>query len=696
MTDDTPFITCPDMSRRQMLHTLAVGSVGMALAGRFAGDAALAAQAADTSPLMPLNRFPRMVQEFFVERENEIHQQRLKRLSGLRTRSNAEAYVQAVREKIRTSFGPNPVKTPLNPRVTKVVERDAYRIENVLFESRPGFLVSANLYVPKGRKFPLPGVVASCGHSANGKAIDTYQAFCQGLARLGYVVLIFDPIGQGERMQYVDASWTPVRGTGTAEHNYAGIQQVLVDERFCMWRAWDGIRALDYLLSREEVDARHVGITGNSGGGTMTTWLCGLEQRWTMAAPSCFVTEFRRNMENELGADMEQCPPRALALGLDHEDFLAALAPKPVIILAKEKDYFDARGNEAAYHRLKGLYRLLGAEDNIGYFVGPTYHGYSQENREAMYRWFNRCTGISEAQTEPTLVMEKEETLWCTPHGQVAELQSRTIQSFTQQKSRTLAAKRLDLDGAALPRAVADTLRLPRPAGVPEFRILRPLPDRKYPMRHALPYMVETDPGVHAIVYRLTREPLLSRPPRDTTSAILYVSHASADQELRSEPLIRELLAGEPEAALYTCDVRGVGESEPQTTNLTSRGEYSTDYFYSSHANMLDYPSVGQRTFDVLRVLDWLNAWGHSQIHLAAKGHGALPATFAALLSGHVTQVTLKNALTSYTEVASATDYGWPLSALPPGVLTSFDLPDCYRELKKKNLKLVEPWGASK
>ena len=228
-----------------------------------------------------------------------------------------------------------------------------------------------------------------------------------------------------------------------------------------MWRAWDGIRALDYLMSRKEVDVRHLGITGNSGGGTMTTWLCGVEQRWTMAAPSCFVTEFRRNMENELGADMEQCPPKALALGLDHEDFLAALAPKPIIILAKEKDYFDARGNEAAYHRLKRLYRLLGAEDNIAYFVGPTYHGYSQENREAMYRWFNRCTGISDAKTEPKLVMEKEETLWCTPHGQVAELQSKPIYSFTQEKSRSLAAKRLDLDGAALPQTVAEALRLP-------------------------------------------------------------------------------------------------------------------------------------------------------------------------------------------------------------------------------------------
>jgi dienelactone hydrolase/pimeloyl-ACP methyl ester carboxylesterase len=680
-----------DISRRRLLHALSLGSAG------FAFDADLRAfamqsggRAAETSPLAPLNRFPRMVQEFFVARENDIHQRRLKALSALTTRADAESYVQAVRGKIRDSFGPLPEKTPLDARVTKTVERDTYRIENVLFESRPQFLVSANLYIPKGRSFPLPGVVASCGHSVNGKAIETYQSFCQGLARLGYVVLIFDPIGQGERMQYLDANQKPMRGTGTGEHNYAGIQQVLVDEHFCTWRAWDGIRALDYLMTRKEVDPRHIGVTGNSGGGTMTTWLCGLDERWTMAAPSCFVTEFRRNMENELGADMEQCPQKALALGLDHEDFLAALAPKPVIILAKERDYFDARGNEAAYHRLKRLYRLLGAEDNVAYFVGPTYHGYSQENREAMYRWFNRCTRISDAKTEPTLVLEEEQALWCTPRGQVAELKSKPIYAFTQEKSRALAAKRLDLDGTALARTVAEVLRLPARTGAPEFRILRPLPDRRYPMKHALPYMVETDPGVHAIVYRLTNEPLLSRPPRDSNKAILYVSHASADEELRSERLVRDLLVAGPDTPFYACDVRGIGDSEPRTTTLNPDLEYSTDYFYSSHAIMLDYPYVGQRTHDLLRVLDWLNEWGYGQIHLAGRGYGALPATFAALLSRHVTQVTLKNALTSYSAIAENKDYQSPLSALPPGILTSFDLPDCYRELKHKNLTLIE------
>jgi dienelactone hydrolase len=685
-----------NLSRRGLLQALAAGGAGVTLTDPHPALAQPSPPAAGTTApaLARLNRFPRMVQEFFVARENEIHRQRLKRLAALTTKKDAEGYVTSVRAAIREAFGPFPEKTPLNPRVTRVVERDAYTIENVLFESRPGFLVSANLYIPRGRTFPLPGVVASCGHSANGKAIDTYQSFCQGLARLGYIVLIFDPIGQGERMQYVDANLKPVRGTGTSEHNYAGIQQVLVNEPFCAWRAWDGIRALDYLVTRKEVDVRHLGITGNSGGGTMTTWLCGLEPRWTMAAPSCFVTEFRRNMENELGADMEQCPPRALALGLDHEDFLAALAPKPVIILAKEKDYFDARGNEAAYQRLKQLYRLLGAEDNVAYFVGPTYHGYSQENREAMYRWFNRCTRISDATTEPALALEKEDALWCTPRGQVAELKSKPIHAFTEETSRALAAARPGLNGDALSRRVSEVLRLPARTGVPEFRILRPLPDRKYPLRHALPYMVETDPGVHAIVYRLTRDPLLSRPPRDTARAILYVAHESTDEELRREPLVRELIAAEPDAAVYTCDVRGSGESEPQTTSLTDRGEYSTDYFYASHANMLDYPCIGQRTFDVLRVLDWLNGWGHGQVHLAARGFGALPATFAALLSPVVIRVTLKHALRSYSEVAEARDYRWPLSALVPGVLGRFDLPECYRALEAKHVRLLEPCGA--
>jgi dienelactone hydrolase len=682
------------LSRRQWLQVLGLQAGGLALVDRISVPAAAAEAGAAAPPLAPLNRFPRMVQEYFVERVRAVERDGLRAKGALRTKADAEAYVRAVREKVRPCFGPFPEKTPLNARVTGTVERDAYRIEKVIFESRPGFQVTANLYVPKGRKPPLPGVLGTCGHSDTGKAADTYQAFAQALARMGYVVLIYDPIGQGERLQY---RHLPVKGrprVGVGEHLYAGNQQFLVGEFFGGWRAWDGIRALDYLLTRPEVDPHQVGVTGNSGGGTMTTWLCGLEPRWAMAAPGCFVTTFRRNLENELPADPEQCPPGVLARHLDHDDFLAALAPKPVIILAKEKDFFDVRGAEEAYHRLRRLYALLGAADDVKLFVGPTAHGYTKENREAMYEWFNRVTRVSEAHAEPELTLEKDETLWCTPTGQVAGLDSRTVFSFTAARSNILAEKRGTPAGEELKQAVARALKLPERGEAPDFRILRPLTGRKYPKPHATPYAVETEPGVFALVYRLSEQRHDSRPPRDGTRAVLYVAHHSSDAELRDEPLLAELIRDEPGATVYTCDVRGIGESRPDTCGedqfLTP---YGSDYFYAIHSLMLDAPYVGQKTFDVLRVLDWLTACGHPEVHLAGRGWGSLPAAFAALFADRVVRVTLKNAPTSYREVAESETYAWPLSAFVPGALERFDLPDCYRALQRKQLRQVEPWG---
>ena len=483
------------LSRRHLFRATGATSLGLGFEGLtpFAQEKQPAAPA-----LAPLNRFPRTVQEWYVERVRAAEKIGTDLQAKLKTTADAEAYVVGVRKKIATCFGPFPEKTPLNAKTTGTLVRDAYTIEKVIFESRPNFLVTANLYLPKGAKGPRPGVVGSCGHSHNGKAEPAYQSFCQGLARMGYVVLIFDPIGQGERLQYEHLDKPHRPGVGVGEHLLAGNQQFLVGEFFGSWRAWDGIRALDYLLSRPEVDPKHVGITGNSGGGTMTTWLCGVDPRWTMAAPGCFVTTFRRNLENELPADTEQCPPHALALGLDHADFLASMAPKPVIILAKEKDFFDVRGAEEAYRRLKHIYGLLGAEENVKLHVGPTGHGYTIENREAMYRWFNQATGISDVKAEPKLTIEKDEDLWAAPKGQVSELKSKTVFSFTVYAAKRLERERL-LEPArimalpALEPRVEAALKLPKQVGVPNYRILRPTAYRKYPKPHATAYVVETE-----------------------------------------------------------------------------------------------------------------------------------------------------------------------------------------------------------
>ncbi len=661
------------LSRRHFVQSAAFAS-----AAPFLLDVAPAA-AQDASTL---NRFPRMVQEYYVARMRAIFRRSAERRAALKTQADAQAYVTSVRNKIQQSFGPWPEKTPLNSRITGTVERDAYRIENVVFESRPGFYVTANLYLPKGTDDPRPAVVGTCGHSSNGKAAEAYQSFAQGLARQGYVCLIYDPIGQGERLQYPDDSLKSRVGVGVREHLYAGNQQSLVGEFFGSWRAWDGIRALDYLLTREEVDERHVGVTGNSGGGTMTTWLCGVESRWTMAAPSCFVTSFLRNMENELPADTEQCPPKVLELGLDHLDFLAAMAPKPVIILAKEGDYFDARGSEYAFRELRKIYRLLGATDKIGLNVAPGGHGYAQNNREAMYGWFHQATGQDRPSTEPSLTFEKDETLYCAPDGQVAKLDSRSVFSFTQATSQALAKPRkTDWQREDLAKTIQQTLgwsAFPSANRPPRYRILRPRNVKDYPQRYATSYVVETEPRASAIVYRLSDSRVLSRPPASQAAAILYVSHHSADYELRTDKDLHELFNGYDDRVRYSCDPRGIGESRPNTCNENSfLSPYGNDYFYAAHAIMMGQSTVAQRTWDVVRVIDWLKQIGHTDVVLAASGWGSVPATLAAVICNSVTELKLKNELESFQTIAESETYEWPLSGMLPGVLKSFDLPDC-------------------
>ncbi|MCB1078924.1 MAG: prolyl oligopeptidase family serine peptidase, partial [Verrucomicrobiae bacterium] len=500
-------------TRRDLMNlagTAAIGGLGVSRLG----------MAQDAGTLPPLNRFPRMVQEYYVAKVRGWEARLLEKKNALSTKAEAEAYVKDVRERIAKAFAPMPkVKTPLNAKVTGTLDRDTYTVEKVIFESRPKFFVTANLYLPKDRKGKVPGVVGTCGHSDNGKIAEAYQSFAQGLARMGTACLIYDPIGQGERSQYLDEDRKLIYKGTTHQHNMAGNQMELVGEFLGSWRAWDGIRALDYLLSRPEIDPRHVGVTGNSGGGTMTTWLLGVESRWTMGAPACFVTTWRRNLENELPQDNEQCPPRSMALGLDHDDYLAAMAPKPIIILAKEQDYFDARGAEETHARLKRLYGLLGAEDRVQLHIGPTTHGYSQENREAMYRFFNSVTHASDAQVEPTITVEKDPDLWCTEKGEVIpDLGSKSVFDFTKAKAERLKSAReaKPLSEAALKEAVKASLRMPErdPNSPPNARILRARGDRKYPKKAWINYAVDTEPRIQAVCTMLGEESLYSRPPQ--------------------------------------------------------------------------------------------------------------------------------------------------------------------------------------
>lgn len=672
--------------------------IGALAASSLAPFVVSGASAADAkSAFQPLNRFPRMLQDWLVRRVREIEAAADARRAALKTKADAEAYITSVRKKLSECFGPLPEKTPLKPRVIGIVDREHYRVERIIFESRPGLQVPSNLYLPKGKEGKLPAVVVACGHSENSKSAVAEYSIVQGFVRQGYAVLIYDPAGQGERYQYLSYKPGSRYTHATFEHAQTCNQQVLVGESGSAWFAWDGIRALDYLLTRPEVDESRVGITGNSGGGMETAYLCALEPRFAMAAPSGWITTLRRNAENELTQDTEQCLRRVLALGLDQSDMLACFAPKPIVIQTQERDFFDIRGSREAFARLKHLYDLLGQPDDIHIYTGPNTHSYPRPNREVTYRVFNAAAGVKSDNVEPEIAVEKDETLWCTPRGQVGYEKARTIFSFTRDRSEQLARERPILGDADLVEKVRQVLKLPDIAGVPDYKIMRSGPGREYPSKGHGTFVVATEPGIDAIVTRLSDAPLFSRPPQGPKRAVLYVAHKSADVELRDEPLVAELVKKEADAAFYAVDVRGIGDSRADIGGPASRGDYpfDADYFYAAQGVMLDRPYVGQKTFDVLRVVEWLKSLGHTEIHLVGLGWGAISATFAAVLSHDVKQVTLKHSLRSYAEAAETEDYRWSYAMLLPDVLLHFDLPDCYRLLAGKQLTQLEPWGAT-
>ena len=651
---------------------------------------------------MSRNGYGHMVLDDIVGRTRSLREDRQLQLANLRTRKQALAYQARVRRAIRQACGPRPPKTPLNAQIAGVIEQRHHRVEKVLYESRPGCLVSAHLYVPKNLPGRAPAVLGTCGHSASGKLEPLYQGFCQRLVRAGFVVLIFDPFNQGERDQYQRLTDRSLVDNCCHAHNMMGKQLELVGEWFGMWRAWDGIRGLDYLLSRPEVDGTRVGLTGNSGGGTDTTWLWAMEPRFTMAAPSCFVTTFLANLENEIPADCEQYPPGVLGAGLEMADFIIARAPEPVMLLGQKYCFFDRRGLQEAYDEVRHFYDVLRApDDNTRLFIGPNPHGFSVHNQEAMVDFFAQHAGTSV--TRLRRIDELGADSQVTPRGNTIAAGATPIYELIASRANALQQTRTRPTRRKLLDSVRELLHLPeRPDAphcrAPHYRILRGHTVAGVRVAH---YAVETERDVRAILHK-PMDHAAHVHTLDVESAVsLFLPHLAADEEL-APPLVRSgvrsggnsgglavSLAQGPEA-LYLLDVRGLGESRPDETGDFFH-PYGMDYMFHGHELLFGGSYLGQRVFDVLCTLDLLVAEGARKIALYGRGQGAVLAAYAALLHDGVTTVTLENAPLSYHAMTQVPLVTWPVAGFVRGVLAHFDLPDVYRALGRR-LSLVQPW----
>ncbi len=628
--------------------------------------------------------YPHMVQEYYVARLRELAAARAEEWKRVRTRKDVLRLRNRARRKLRSCFAPRPKKTPLNAVTTGVVRRKAYAIEKVIYESRPGFKVTANLYVPHGGG-PFPVVLGPCGHSAEGKAYDMYQAFASGLARRGYMVLVYDPLSQGERCQIRRRIGSFRPGNCCHEHNMFGNRLALLGDFFGMWRAWDGIRGLDYLLGRPEADRTRVGVTGNSGGGTLTTYVSALDDRVAMAAPSCFITTFLCNLENELPTDSEQTPPGILAAGLDFADYFVAQIPRPVLLLGQQNDYFDVRGLRRTFEELRRLYRIVGAEDKVELFVGSHGHGFYADNRHAMYGFFGKHAGrpatVRPSESRP----EEERTLWAAPEGSVLKAGSRNMSVLLKEEARAVEAGRRRLRGVALKRAIVGALGLPARTGVPHYRVLRPRPSGSSRFKSHSLFAVESEAGIRVLLHLYGPDGCFHLPER--RGATVFVPHLSTEEDVRSglAPNRREIFA---------VDVRGIGLSEALTCRASGFFDpYGSDYMYAVHGQMLSEPYLGRRVHDLLCVLDLLASKGCRRVELVGRGLGSLTAAFAGCLHPAVRRVRLHNAPSSYADLMEHPVTEWPRSAMALGLSKHFDLPDCYGLLRRtRQLRLVDTW----
>lgn len=337
------------------------------------------------------------------------------------TQEKHKEYVDFMRAKYIENLGYIPYdKTyPLNEKKVGEIVEDDLTIEKVVFESRKGVYVTANVYVPKNREEKSAAVIFVLGHAEHGKACDRYQKVARRIARQGLIVLIYDPTGQGERLNYAERSLkAPMVPATTKDHTYFGSQCLLTGGSPAGYFIADAMRAIDYLESRPDVDSERIGLTGSSGGGTMTCHMMVCDDRIKAAAPGTFFTGREIYMMAGEPQDAEQIWLNSLDYGFDFPDILGCFAPKPCMILAVEYDFFHIEGTEEAIEQSKKFWKLYGS-DELHLAVDKSVHAYTDVLADNSARFFGRLFDTDYKNNIRIDVSLPIEDLWCTDSGQV-------------------------------------------------------------------------------------------------------------------------------------------------------------------------------------------------------------------------------------------------------------------------------------
>lgn len=656
------------------------------------------------TPSEPDGYAPGEMMQRYLRRQAQVHFDRWTADYEARTtRAQIAEYQQRMRAMFVERLGGFPERTPLDAYTTGTVNRTGYSVENIIFESQPGMFVTGSLFNPTSVEHPAPhpAVLVVCGHSANGKAYEGYQTACAALALQGIVAFIIDPISQGERAQLLDADGKPAVGRSTLEHSLVGQGSLLLGENTARFEIWDGMRAIDYLQSRPDIDGSRIGCMGNSGGGTQTAYLMALDDRIKAASPSCYITSFERLLDTIGPQDAEQNIFGQIAGGLDHADYLMLRAPTPILMCVATKDFFDITGAWHSFRHAKRLYSRLGFPERISLVENDDTHGYKQPLREAAVEWMVRwLAGRDEKIREPKIEILTDKQMQCTPTGQVLDLPgARSTFEINAETNRRLARQRQQAWTSSSPIEQRDIVR--QTIAAHDLQTLRNVAIKRLKPKSAQRSVIE---NVKVVKYILRPEPgivlpVLALVPREFADSnprrvILSVRDMGLPTEI-SRGVRRELAGG---TAVVFVNVRGVGETA-STSGTWYDKQFGDDAKDVTTAYLLGRSYVGMWCDDILSTTSWLASASSpvagAELELRANGALCTAALHAAVLEPQLfSGVELRDALVSWSSVVETPLAKDRWNQLVHGALKEYDLPD-LRQLLGDKLQLVRPRSAA-
>lgn len=593
---------------------------------------------------------------------DSAEKQRVEELKKLRTPAEWKAQQESTRRRLHELVGSFPERTPLNARKTGVIDHPKYRIEKIIFESQPKYYVTGNLYVPKGRKFPVPGVILTCGHSKDGKGTVLYHEACLGLVLKGYTVFAFDPMGQGERSEYLDpVTKENTVGFNLGQHHYYGNPSLLIGWTFAGSRIWDGMRAIDYLVSRPEVDKDKIAVVGNSGGGEMTLLITAFDERVKVCAAS------------HPGGS---CEETYLGGGqIANREIFSLIPPRPCRINVGDRSG-EERGHRGKIEDMQLFYEGLGYNKDLGNLnIVDGVHDMKQPKREGTYEWLNKWFGKEEeGKAEAEHQIEKPEALWCTPTG-------KTLASLGGETGQTLNLKRVDTiyhpssDPEIMKQRIAKRIGLQIPEKVPAVQSLEIM---KIGGLSVEKLVYEPEKGMIVPAVLIKPEKI-----KDGAPVYLFSSDKGKPRSFNENSLIIKLVKeGSPVLAI---DARGTGETCP-TPYLGKLDKYAGfDLLqWIQDGNYLEIPGFGRtllglRTLDVMAGVNLLNSLDISKdrkIIVIGEGQQGLCSLLSSIYNPRVGGVITMGTLTSYMELVKKQYYSVQNYFWVPGALYDFDIPD--------------------